>query len=171
MRRRPGILVAVLDGISVRLRKWCNLINLSCLLFVTHGLPDLGRSAVEFVVLYLFHNLGWINYTGKARFVWNSLEHYVIEHSRIRYFRAKCRGLAGDLCHVCTKLTAVGIRRQHLVKTGWHAFSLSWHNGEVGKTLGDFQKACRYFNVSFPSKYVTLSQNKCAAEQWHVSLF
>jgi hypothetical protein len=31
MRRRPGILVAVLDGFSVRLRKWRNLINLSCL--------------------------------------------------------------------------------------------------------------------------------------------
>ena len=31
MRCRPGILVAVLDGFSVRLRKWRNLINLSCL--------------------------------------------------------------------------------------------------------------------------------------------
>ena len=52
----------------------------------------------------------WIDYTGKVRFIWNSLEHYVIEHSRIRYFRAKCRARAGDLCHVCTQLTAVGIR-------------------------------------------------------------
>jgi hypothetical protein len=31
MRRRPGILVAVLDGFSVRLCKWRNLIKLSCL--------------------------------------------------------------------------------------------------------------------------------------------
>ena len=53
---------------------------------------------------------GWIDYTGKVRFVWNSLEHYVIEHSRISYFRAKCRARADDLCHVCTQLTAVGIR-------------------------------------------------------------
>jgi hypothetical protein len=28
----------------------------------------------------------------------------------IRYFRAKCRARAGDLCHVSTQLTAVGIR-------------------------------------------------------------
>ena len=53
---------------------------------------------------------GWIDYTGKVRFVWNSLERYVIEHSRIPYFRAKCRARAGDLCHVCTQLTAVGIK-------------------------------------------------------------
>ena len=53
---------------------------------------------------------GWIDYTGKVRFVWNSLERYVIEHSRIHYFRAKCHARAGDVCHVCTQLTAVGIR-------------------------------------------------------------
>ena len=82
----------------------------------THGPKK--RCNIKILIKYYFfigeifslYLPGWIDYTGKVRFVWNSLERYVIEHSRIRYFRAKCRARAGDLCHVCTQLTAVDIR-------------------------------------------------------------
>ena len=54
----------------------------------------------------------------------------------------------------------------HLVKTGRHDFSLSWLKGEVRKNLGDFQKACIYFNVSFPGTGYELIKR----EYWRESM-
>ena len=54
----------------------------------------------------------------------------------------------------------------HLVKTGWHDFSLSWLKGEVREKLRDFQKASIYFNVSFPGTLNELIKH----EYWRESM-